>query len=195
MRVDRLGEYALARANDLRARFRPQAQRAVLSSYVRCSPCGTGAFVLVAEGAGGSGGAKNHRSRPAQKASETLKMSILRKWVLSKRCEIFRNRRELGGASLSAMPLGHGCLQTTGFHISCTSELADPMTMLIRENALQAHLMRWDDARGHYVLTGTGRRRISAGSRAPGAVVSFRRRGLVNGGAPQRKPENPNLEE
>jgi hypothetical protein len=65
----------------------------------------------------------------------------------------------------------------------------DPTTMLLRENALQAHLMRWDEARGHYVLTGTGRRRISAGSRAPGTVVSFRKRGIVGGGAPQRKPD------
>ena len=64
----------------------------------------------------------------------------------------------------------------------------DPMTMLLRENAIQAHLMRWDDARGRFVLTGTGRRRMSAGSRAPGAVVSFRKRGVVNGGALQRKP-------
>jgi hypothetical protein len=64
----------------------------------------------------------------------------------------------------------------------------DPMTMLLRESAIQAHLMRWDDARGRFVLTGTGRRRMSAGSRAPGAVVSFRKRGVVNGGALQRKP-------
>ena len=71
----------------------------------------------------------------------------------------------------------------------------DPMTMLLRENAIQAHLMRWDDARGHFVLTGTGRRRISAGSRAPGAVVSFRRRGVMGGGASQRKPANATLKE
>ena len=32
----------------------------------------------------------------------------------------------------------------------------DPMTMVLRENAIQANLMRWDDARGRYVLTGTG---------------------------------------
>src|SRR5260370_22946194 len=49
----------------------------------------------------------------------------------------------------------------------------DPMTMLLRANAVQANLMRWDDGRGRYVLTGTGRRRISAGSLAPGTVVSF----------------------
>ena len=54
--------------------------------------------------------------------------------------------------------------------------IQDPMTMLLRENAVQTHLMRWDDGRGRYVLTGTGRRRISAGSRAPGALVSFRNR-------------------
>jgi hypothetical protein len=63
----------------------------------------------------------------------------------------------------------------------------DPMTMLLRENAIQAHLMRWDDTRGRYVLTGTGRRRISAGSRAPGTVVSLRRQGVMGGGGPQRK--------
>ena len=33
----------------------------------------------------------------------------------------------------------------------------DPMTILLRENALQANLMRWDDARDRYVLTGAGR--------------------------------------
>ena len=41
----------------------------------------------------------------------------------------------------------------------------DPMTMVLRENAIQANLMRWDDARGRYVLTGTGRRRIIARAR------------------------------
>jgi hypothetical protein len=56
------------------------------------------------------------------------------------------------------------------------ADVHDPMTMLLRENAVQANLMRWDDGRGRYVLTGTGRRRISAGSRAPGTVVSFRNR-------------------
>jgi hypothetical protein len=64
------------------------------------------------------------------------------------------------------------------------ADVHDPMTMLLRENAIQSHLMRWDDARGGYVLTGTGRRRIAARGRAPGTVLSFRRRG-----AP-RKPAN-----
>jgi hypothetical protein len=71
----------------------------------------------------------------------------------------------------------------------------DPMTMVLRENAIQANLMRWDDARGRYVLTGTGRRRMSAGSRAPGAVVSFRKRGVMNGGALPRKPTTANVKE
>ena len=71
----------------------------------------------------------------------------------------------------------------------------DPMTMVLRENAIQSNLMRWDDARGRYVLTGAGRRRISARARAPGTVVSFRRRGIVGGGAAQRKPANANLKE
>jgi hypothetical protein len=52
----------------------------------------------------------------------------------------------------------------------------DPMTMVLRGNAIQAHLMHWDDARGRYALTGAGRRRISARGRAPGTILSFRRR-------------------
>jgi hypothetical protein len=71
----------------------------------------------------------------------------------------------------------------------------DPMTMLLRENAVRANLMRWDDGRGRYVLTGTGRRRISVGSRAPGAVVPFRNRGVVGSGALHRKSADANLKE
>ena len=71
----------------------------------------------------------------------------------------------------------------------------DPMTMLLREKAIQANLMRWDDARDRYVLTGTGRRRLSARSRAPGTVVSFRKRGVMCSGAPYGKPANTNLTE
>jgi hypothetical protein len=52
----------------------------------------------------------------------------------------------------------------------------DPMTMALRQRAILADLMRWDDNRGRYVLTGTGRSRISARNRAPGAVLRFRRR-------------------
>ena len=71
----------------------------------------------------------------------------------------------------------------------------DPMTMLLRENAFRANLIRWDDVRGRYVLTGTGRRRISQGSRAPGAVVSFRNRGVVGSGALHGKSANTDLKE
>jgi len=71
----------------------------------------------------------------------------------------------------------------------------DPMTMLLRENAIQANLMRWDDVRGRYVLTGTGRRRTVEGSRAPGTVVSFRKRGIVGSSALHRKSANTNLKE
>ena len=66
----------------------------------------------------------------------------------------------------------------------------DPMTMLLRENAIQANLVRWDDVRGRYVLTGTGRRRIGAGCPAPGTVVSFRKRGVVDIGSLHREPAN-----
>lgn len=55
----------------------------------------------------------------------------------------------------------------------------DPMTMVLRENAIQAHLMRWDDARDRYVLTGAGRRRIAARAHVSGAVVAFRRRDVA----------------
>ena len=71
----------------------------------------------------------------------------------------------------------------------------DPMTMLLRGKAIQANLVRWDDVSGRYVLTGTGRRRITAGSRAPGTVVSFRRRGIIDGAAPPRKPAKAEVKE
>ena len=71
----------------------------------------------------------------------------------------------------------------------------DPMTMLLRENVVRDNLVRWDDVRGRYVLTGTGRRRIIQGSRAPGAVVSFRNRGVVGSGVQYRKSSNNSLKE
>jgi hypothetical protein len=66
----------------------------------------------------------------------------------------------------------------------------DPTTMLLRENVVRENLVRWDDVRDRYVLTGTGRRRISQGSRAPGTVVSFRRRGVSDSGWLHRKSAN-----
>ena len=71
----------------------------------------------------------------------------------------------------------------------------DPMTMVLRENAIQANLMRWDDARGRYALTGAGRRRISARGRAPGMILSFGRRDVLRSGVPLRKPVGGNLKE
>ena len=65
----------------------------------------------------------------------------------------------------------------------------DPMTAVLRQRAVQADLMRWDDSRGHYVLTGTGRSRISARSRVPGAVVRFKTRNDRDDGAPRRKAD------
>ncbi|HMN73018.1 MAG TPA: hypothetical protein PKA55_14235 [Rhodoblastus sp.] len=56
------------------------------------------------------------------------------------------------------------------------AHVQDPMTMVLRQRAIQDDLMRWDDMRGRYVLTGTGRSRITARTRGPGAVVRFRRR-------------------
>jgi hypothetical protein len=48
------------------------------------------------------------------------------------------------------------------------------MTMVLRQKALQANLMRWDNSRGCYVLTGTGRSRISARNHGPGAVIRLK---------------------
>jgi len=62
----------------------------------------------------------------------------------------------------------------------------DPMTMALRQRAIQADLMRWDDNRGRYVLTGTGRHRITARNRKPGAVLRFRRRGQPDDDAASR---------
>ena len=62
----------------------------------------------------------------------------------------------------------------------------DPMTAVLRQKAIQADLMRWDDSRGHYVLTGTGRNRISARHRAPGVVVRFKKRDDRLDGPPHR---------
>ena len=118
----------------------------------------------------------------------------------------------------------HGQLPTAGVHKPCTAgrrymiealekrliealksvdahgdvapaHVHDPMTMLLRENAIQANLMRWDDVRGRFVLTGTGRRRTVEGSRAPGTVVTFRKRGFVGSGPLHRKSANTNLKE
>jgi|SRR5271154_6343968 len=71
----------------------------------------------------------------------------------------------------------------------------DPMTMVLRENAIQAHLMRWDDTRGRYALTGAGRRRIRESGRAPGTIVPFRKCGVMRGDVPHRKPARGNLSE
>lgn len=56
------------------------------------------------------------------------------------------------------------------------AHVQDPMTMVLRQRALLADLMRWDDYRGHYVLTGTGRRRLTARHLTQSSVVPFRSR-------------------
>ncbi len=68
------------------------------------------------------------------------------------------------------------------------AHVQDPMTMVLRQRAIQADLMRWDDSRGSYVLTGTGRSRISARGRAPGTVLGFKPRAERNE-APCRKTD------
>ena len=71
----------------------------------------------------------------------------------------------------------------------------DPMTMVLRGNAIQAHLMHWDATRGRYALTGAGRRRISARGRAPGTIPSFRKRDVLVSRMQHRKPTSGDLKE
>jgi hypothetical protein len=62
----------------------------------------------------------------------------------------------------------------------------DPMTMVLRENAIQGNLMRWDDDRYRYVLTGTGRRRITTRGRNTAAVLAFRKGEAADDSVPRR---------
>ena len=48
--------------------------------------------------------------------------------------------------------------------------------MVLRQKAIQADLIRWDHSRGRFVLTGTGRNRITARGRASGKILRFRMR-------------------
>lgn len=52
----------------------------------------------------------------------------------------------------------------------------DPTTMVIRQLAVQNDLMRWDGDRGRFVLTSTGRSRISKRAPVTGTVLRFRAR-------------------
>ena len=63
----------------------------------------------------------------------------------------------------------------------------DPMTMVLRQNAIQADLIRWDDSRGRFVLTGTGRNRITARGRTSGKILRFKMRDEKDRRAPLRK--------
>ena len=63
----------------------------------------------------------------------------------------------------------------------------DPMTMVLRQNAIQADLIRWDDSRARFVLTGTGRNRITARSRTSGKILRFKMRDEKDGRGPLRK--------
>jgi len=62
----------------------------------------------------------------------------------------------------------------------------DPMTMVLRQNAIQADLIRWD---AKFVLTGTGRNRITARSRSSGKILRFKMCDKNDGRAPLRKPD------
>ena len=50
----------------------------------------------------------------------------------------------------------------------------DPMTNVLRQKAILGNLIRWDDERGRFVLTGTGRSRIAMRNRPTGTVLRFK---------------------
>ncbi len=52
----------------------------------------------------------------------------------------------------------------------------DPMTVALRQKAVNGDLIRWDDSRARYVLTGSGRSRIAARSRPSASVLRFKPR-------------------
>jgi hypothetical protein len=56
----------------------------------------------------------------------------------------------------------------------------DPTTMIMRQIAEQASLIRWNDERVRYELTFTGRRRIIARRHTPGLILRFPVRGDKN---------------
>ena len=67
------------------------------------------------------------------------------------------------------------------------AHVQDPTTMIIRQIAVQDDLMRWDQDRGHYVLTSTGRRRIAGRNVHSAAVLRFRKRDEKDESGSRRK--------
>ena len=67
------------------------------------------------------------------------------------------------------------------------AHVQDPTTMIIRQIAVQDVLMRWDQDRGHYVLTSTGRRRIAGRNAHSASVLRFRRRDEKDENGSRRK--------
>jgi len=122
-------------------------------------------------------------------------MTLRRRRACVRRAKILRNAAGsliLGTMTTDALELRLiEALKTVDAHGDVApAHVHDPMTMLLRENAIQANLMRWDDEWGRYVLTGTGRRRVTAGSRTPGSVVAFRRRAAPGPEASGTRPPN-----
>ena len=68
-----------------------------------------------------------------------------------------------------------------------SSNIHDPMTVALRQKAVVSDLIRWDDYRARFVLTGSGRSRIAARNRPAGSVVHFRPREDKAGRGPLRK--------
>jgi hypothetical protein len=61
----------------------------------------------------------------------------------------------------------------------------DPMTMLMRDRAVQANLVRWDDEQECYVLTSAGQQRISMRSPPTAEVLPFTKNNAARGSAPR----------
>jgi hypothetical protein len=66
-----------------------------------------------------------------------------------------------------------------------------------RSRPASTRICRWAylASMGRYALTGAGCRRISAGGRAPGTILSFRKRDVLGSGVQHRKPASGNPKE
>ena len=63
----------------------------------------------------------------------------------------------------------------------------DPMIALLRQRAVLNNLMRWDDSRSRYVLTGTGRSQITVRTQQTATVLRFKARERTERTSDRRK--------
>ncbi|SEB58061.1 hypothetical protein SAMN05443249_0564 [Beijerinckia sp. 28-YEA-48] len=88
----------------------------------------------------------------------------------------FGRRMYRGMTNLPELKLIEALKQVDAHGDVAPPHVQDPTTMVIRQLAVQADLMRWDGDRGRFVLTSTGRSRISKRASSTGTVLRFRSR-------------------